>query len=248
MKLNSRDRNLLVLLAAIIIFYLCYTFIMVPSMEKADLLQGEIETVKAEIVRAAELVQQENELKLQENRLRSEILDKYSLYFTELNQANVLNRLDNMMHATGMTLSSYTPSEVTVSQVLVEKGEYVPTEYPLLSLARNIDPELYEGVNPEQVISASTPSDDSSDSIPCLQLIINYDQIAYETVYSFIDALEDMNKTIIIKNLDFAKNEGTALQGQMVIDLYSLPRFDKSQSDELEFTPGIPQGKPNPFN
>lgn len=261
MKLNSRDRNLLVILAAIIIFYLCYTFIMVPSLDKADLLKGEIETTKAEITRAEDLANKEDELKKQEKELREELLEKYSVYFTDLNQANVLNRLDNMMYGTGLNITSYTPSEVSVSQVLVETGGYVPPEYPLLSVARNINPELHQEPNPEQVVSAGAPvaggeegsaeagvSDGSSDSIPCLELMINYDGLAYETVFSFISALERMNKTVLVRSLDFAKSEGPGLQGQMILDLYSLPRFDESQRDELEFAPIIPQGKPNPFN
>ena len=260
MKLNSRDRNLLVLLAAIIIFYLCYSFIMAPAMDKANLLKGEIDSTVGEITRAEDLANKEDELKKQESELREELLEKYSMYFTDLNQANILNRLDNMMYGTGLSITSYTPSEVTVAQVLIESGGYIPAEYPLLSLARTIDPDLH-GESPDQVVSAGAPapgeleqtsssvvSDGSSDSIPCLELMIIYEGIAYETVYAFINSLESMNKTVLIKSLDFAKAEGTGLQGQMILDLYSLPRFDKSQSDELEFNTIIPQGKPNPFN
>lgn len=247
-KMNSRDRNLLVLLAAVVIFFLCYTLIMTPSMEKANLLKGEIETVKAELLRAESLADKEGELENQAAELREELLDKYSVFFTDLNQANVLNRLDNMMYGTGFAITSYIPSEVAVSQVLVESGAYVPLDYPLLNLARNIDPERYEGVTPEQTASDGV-GEDSSDKIPCLELTINYDNTAYETVYSFINAVEKMDKTVIIKSLDFAKgDEGPGLQGQMILDLYSLPGFDKSQSDSLEFTTVIPKGKPNPFN
>lgn len=36
MNMSSRDKSLLILLAAVIVFYLCYTFIMTPALAPAD--------------------------------------------------------------------------------------------------------------------------------------------------------------------------------------------------------------------
>ena len=246
--MNSRDRNLLILLAAIIIFYLCYTFVMVPSLERAQVLGGEIESATAEITRAEDMAGKEEELKKQEEILRAELLEKYAEYFVELDQANILNKFDSLMTGTGFTITSYTPSEVTISQVLTETGVYTHDDYPLLNLAKSIDPELHLEEHPEQTGSDVVASEDSQDRIPCLEVTINYDGPTYETVVAFLDAVERMDKTVVIKSLDFGKaDEGAGLQGQIILNLYRLPRFDQSQTDELEFTPTAPRGKANPF-
>lgn len=245
-KLGARDRNLLVLLVVLVTFYICYTFIMNPQMEKASLLRGEIVAKKIELESAKQLEQNLNALIKEEKEIRKELKGKYSIFFTGLNQANVLHRVDSLALAAGLRINYYQTSFAVAAPVSLEQGEYIPLDYPLLGLARSIEPGLYEGIPNDQRASSTEEEGGTPDSIPGLEIMVNFDGSSYESVYQFISLTERMNKTVIVKSIDLNESEG-AVQGQLVLDFYALPRFDSSQEDVLQFSNTIPKGKANPF-
>ena len=69
---------------------------------------------------------------------------------------------------------------------------------------------------------------------------------SYESIFNFINSMEKMNKTVVLKSVDITKDE-TGLGGQMIYSFYSLPKIDSNQEDGLDYSPTIPAGKPNPF-
>lgn len=245
-KLGTRDRNLLVLLVVLITFYLCYTFVINPQMEKAALLRAEIHVKKAEVESAKQLMQSLGDLTKQQRQVQNELKEKYSVFFTGLNQANILHKVDALALDAGLRINYYQTSPAVAAPVSLEQGEYIPLDYPMLGLARMIEPGLYEGAPNEQRSISSEEEGDTPDSIPAVEVMINFDGSTYESAYRFIDLLERMNKTVIVKSIDFNESEG-AVQGQLVLDFYSVPRFDSSLEDVLQFFNTIPKGKVNPF-
>jgi len=246
-NISARDRNLLILLLAAIIFYLSYTFVLTPGIEKSGLLNGDIAATQDEIARAKELIENRNDLARQENKLRKDLVDKYAVFFTNLDQVELLHKLDTLMTGTGIKANSYMASILTVSSVELEQGGFAPLNYPMLDLAKNIEPKLYEGEPSEQLAITAGQEGDTPDRIPCMEIIINYNTTSYDSVYNFIYSLEQLKKTVIVKSIDYTKQEGY-LEGQLILDFYSIPQFDTTQNDGLTFVPVIPQGKANPFS
>lgn len=252
-KMNNRDRNLLVLFLAIIVFYLCYTFVMAPHRAETELMRTELQSVKDELTRAEEFSGREEEMKKQEAELKEDIAEKYSVFFTDIDQSRILYRVDTLAAGSGFAITSYTPAPEVISQVTVEKGSYTPLEYPLKDLAAKINPELKGGG--EEELSGQSSSGggeaaaagiESADMIPGTDISIGFETASYESIFSFIGGVENMNRTTVLKTVDLAEMEG-GLQGQMTFSFYSLPRFDPDQKDGLDFQPAIPQGKANPF-
>lgn len=249
LKMKNRDRNLLILLLAIIVFYVCYTFIMAPHREETELMQTELQSVRDELKRAEDFSGREEEMRKQEAGMKAEIIEKYSVFFTDIDQARILYRLDNIAVGAGLPIASYTPSPEGLSQVIVEKGFYTPPEYPLQDLAFKIAPELREAGD-EDASGGDGPvpaGSESADMIPGTDVAVGFETASYESIYSFIGAVENMNRTTFLKSIDLSEKEG-GLQGQLLFSFYSLPRLDKDQKDGLDFRPAIPLGKPNPFN
>ena len=54
-KMSARDRSLIILLLAVLVFYLCYTFIMSPQLEMAQILKTNLEATQQELANAQDL-------------------------------------------------------------------------------------------------------------------------------------------------------------------------------------------------
>ena len=249
-NMSARDRSLLILVLAAVLFYLSYTFIMTPALAVADVLTAEIQTTQAELERAKALMTQGDDLEKQERLQKEDLLHKYSVFFNDLNQARLLNKMDALMTSTGLTASSYAPSPETVAQVPLEQGFYQPLQYPIMGLAAKINPELQSADPNEQAAPASAEAPQeavaSEDMIPGADVVISFNNATYESIFGFIGSVEKMNKTVNLKSADITRSD-TGLQGQLTFSFYSIPQIDDKQKDGLDFTPALPKGKANPF-
>jgi len=247
LKMSGRDRNLLILLLTVVVFYLCYTFVITPCMTETRMLQAELQSAKDELARAEALSGKEDEMKEQEAAMKKEIVEKYAAFLTDVKQSRLLYKVDILAVGAGLPISSYVPANAAVSHVTVETGFYVPEDYPLENLAFEINPELPKGSSDgEESGSRVSAPDGSGDMLPGTDVSIGFGTTPYESVYQFIAEVEKMNKTAFLKSINLTGSGGT-VQGQLVFSFYSLPRFDPNQKDGLDFNPAIPPGKPNPF-
>ncbi len=244
-NLSGRDRNLLMVLLVAVVFYLCYSMIIAPSLESATILKEEAASIKSELDRAKDLIGREEELGKQAAGLREALADKYSVFFADLNQSRLLYKLDTLMLNAGITVSSYIPSPETAAPVPLEQGSFLPVNYPLLDLAKEIQPSLHqqEGLSAEET---NGMDEGASDMIPGADITFVFENSTYESVYAFINAVEMMNKTVRLKNIDITKDE-TGISGQLIFGFYSLPTLEEKKKDELKFDPVLPKGKANPF-
>lgn len=255
-KMSSRDRSLLILLLAVIVFYLCYTLVMTPAMVKSEMLKADLMSTQEQLNRAHELSGKTAELKIQEKQLREDMIKKYSLFLFDLNQSRILNKVDALMIGAGLPAASYIPTPETPSQVPVEMGAYTPPGYPLkdLALRINSEPETEAQADTQGGGESTVQGDpagaaaavESPDMIPGTDVTVGFKAASYESIINFISSVEKMNKTVIVKSITVSKDEA-GLTGQLILSFYSLPKLDPNQKDGLDFTPAIPAGKANPF-
>lgn len=253
LKMSARDRSLIILMLAALIFYLCYTFIMSPNLEQTEILKANLSTTQEELAKVEGLSGKADQLQTQEKKQREELIEKYSNFFFDLQQSRLLNKVDALMTGVGLPASSYLASPELASQVPIEMGAFTPQEYPLKSLAEKINPDLLEGNNDGSQAAAvngeaAAPAEavEASDMVPGTDVSVGFAGASYESIYNFIGSVEKMNKTVVLKSVDITKDE-TGLTGQLVFSFYSLPKLDPDQKDGLDYNPAIPAGKANPF-
>ena len=247
-NMSARDRSLLILLLAVVIFYLSYTFVISPSLEKAEILKTNLTAVQDEMVRANQLIEDVDQLKSKEENQREDLIKKYSVFFFDLDQSRLLNKMDSLTTEAGIPVVSYIATPELAAPVLVEKGVFVPQQYPLKDLAMQINPELMTESQNETGNEEAAPADpeNASDLVLGTDISISFSGASYEGFYNFMNLVEQMNKTVVLKSINLTKGE-TGLDGQMVFAFYSIPKLDPEQKDGLDFTPVLPKGKANPF-
>ena len=89
------------LLLVVIVFYISYTFIISPSLQTATAINEQTESLKSELENAKSLIGKEDELNKDAKDMLKELNEKYSVFFPELNQAQLLYKMDTLMAGAG---------------------------------------------------------------------------------------------------------------------------------------------------
>jgi hypothetical protein len=243
------------IMALAILFYISYHFVIDPALQNGELLNQQISDAEVELARSNDVVANYPALKIEEQNKKQQLIDKYKMFFYDLNQERILYKLDTLIVSTGFTVTNYTPTPVAAVLNTVPVPQYTPVTYPLLDLASKTNPGLIPqkaaSSNTEPTLPVETPPAEgegpASESIPVTDITLGFEQTNYGAAMAFLKSLENMDKSVIIKNVSISKVEA-GIDGQIILSVYALPQLDDSQKDLLKFLPVIPVGKANPFN
>lgn len=247
---SERDKKLLVILAAVVIGFLLYTFVMDPALNKGSELKSKADIARAELKRVNNLVDNLSSIQTEEADKKKTMLEKYNQFFYDLNQEQIMYKMDSLFQESGLMVTSYKPSELVVSSITpINKEAYV--SYPLLDLASKSNVTLTDPIfkikSDKAAAQTATSTEIPADAIPAYDVSINFSSSSYASVMTFIKKLEEMNKTIVIKKLDIHQS-AASVSGEIVITLYSLPKVNESESEYLKFIPSVGTGKADPFH
>lgn len=252
---NQRDKNLLIILAGIVVAFLLFYFVTTPLIDQTSLLRAEAKTAKENLETTKNLVAQMSDLKKLENEKKQQLTSKYAPFFYDLNEEGLLHKLDTLMAEAGLIVNSYDSSLAAASSIPVISSGYQPVTFPLKDLATITNPELAEPnqgaaqIPVDQAASGEVPAEDaaSPDSVATVDISLNFGPTAYPTIMGFVGKLESLEKTVIIKDLSTGTEEGGRLSGSMTLSLYALPKLDQSEATYLQFFPAFGKGKADPF-
>lgn len=244
-NMNKRDKNLLLLLLVVITFYLCYTYVITPALETSSALKVEQEQLQADLLRAQDLVGKEEELRTQSEQQKQEINEKYNIYLKSLNQAQILTRMDTLMSETKFAVVSYIPTEIAAVQVPVETGLYEALKYPLLNMAKQVNANITEEKSQTEGETTVTEGE-LEDMLPNFEITFSFNDATYSSMYDFIESVEDLDKTIQLKNISVTGNE-EKISGEIILSLFGLPPVDENNMTDYPVISVTPKGKVNPF-
>lgn len=244
MAMNQRDKGLLIILGGVVLAFLIYYFLLNPAIMNLSILRAELTATEAELTLSQDMIVQLPSLKLEETKKKSQLIEKYEPFFYDLNEEQILYKLDNLMIEAGLPVGSYSSTPILVAGIPVMGNTYQPLAYPLLDLARLSNPDLINQIQPNE----GSPLDPNSttDTIPTVDINISFGPTSYPSAISYIQKLEGLNKTIVVKNLTMGADGGN-ISGSLTISLFSLPKLDQGEAASLQFYPANVKGKSNPF-
>lgn len=240
---------LAILVAAVVVFVL-FNYVMSPALMNGTVLTQEKKAAEEELARIDTLIEQYPALLKQEKSERNHLVEKYKMFFYDLNQERVLFKLDSLLTSSGFPITSYVTAKASVAQIFTILPVYEPLEYPLLDVAQKVNPSLKKEPPSEQVPATENPDGGDKipmDAIPTADITLSFNNATYEAVAAFIKSLENMDKAVFVRSITMSKSEA-GIGGQIVLSLYSLPKLDDSDMDLLKFEPSIPKSKANPFS
>ncbi|SHJ36871.1 hypothetical protein [Parasporobacterium paucivorans] len=248
--IRGNDKRLLIILLAVIIGFLCYNYVINPQLAKGSELTAQKGQVDLELEKAKNDIANLSDLQTQEKETKEKLTARYESFFYNLNEERILTKLSSLMNESGLPVTTYTPSVPVVSSIKIPQSTYVPIEYPLLDIAAAANEELKQ--NEETATSETNQNTEDAagaldpDAVPTVDITIEISGASYPSVMNFIQKMEEMQKTVLIKSIELNKND-TGISGNMIISIYSLPKLDQGEAAEFEFSPVIPRGKEDPF-
>ncbi len=248
-NMSKRDQNMLLLLAFVLIIFVIYYIVIGPQFDKGKLLAEEARSAKTEYENSVEIINKLPDIKKEELEKKNILSEKYKQFFYEVNIERILYKLDSLLSGAGLPMSSMTISKPSVGVIVTEKAEYIPLTYPLLELAAKSNDTLINendsGVNSNEQTSDS--KEGSNDVTAYTDINLSFSSTSYESAYGFIDSIEKMDRTIIIKNIDL-RESGNGIDGSLLLSVYSIAKPNQLDENDLEFDPVLPKGKANPFS
>ena len=245
---SKRDRQLLSILLAVVLVFLLYFFIAGPAFDNGSVLKQDISIAEQNLQQNKLMVEQTPVFKQEVAAKKEELSKKYALFLYEINEARILHRLDALMTDTGFVINRYQQSEKSVSKVSMPSSSYAPNLYPLLELAKQLNPALIEVTSEGNSNSETLEGTAPSDTVEQIDISIGFANVGYDAVYRFLAALEGLDRTFVLSDIVMGKDTQSAgLQGQLLIRSISLPKIDEAEANDLLFQPTVPKGRPNPF-
>ncbi len=255
MKMSKRELLMVIILLVIALVGGSYYLLLQPQSEtKADLLvqQEELDTqVKTVEAQVASIPR----VREGAETLARQIKEDTASYLPEIRAEKILLMLDDLFVQNGIVVrsSSFTPpgpaqgsnpsapqpsnpgTYLTLDQIAAKLQELdkAPTEpTPTPTPAEPIDPAAIQS---------------GLASVTVLGTSIEF-EAPYESMAAFITGLEDLQRSLAVKNLMVSQTEFGTVTGSIAVDFFALPKiYDTSDDPYLEWPYTGEYGKINPF-
>jgi hypothetical protein len=257
---DSRDKKLLYILGTVIAAFLVYQYGISPAWENYNSISIETDIINQQLAEAHLAIGSLAENKDLYNTTFKELTEKYKPFFYEINQESIIYYIDTLIANAGLKVESYGQSPTALETIPVYGGSRDILSYPLLDEGALINPRLIEkgGNNGANVTAENGQGQEDEvfdDSIPATQITLNFSQATYENITGFLHQVESKDRAIIVDGISIAKTKtrdgGEAgagnLSGSISLRIYSLPKLDSAESNDLVFQPVLPMEKTNPF-
>lgn len=236
MKLTSKEKNLLYILALIATLVVCIRFIMMPSFEKYSALQGELEIAKQqEIEMQTKLAEGAGiEQKIEETVLATEQL--VTPFFKVTDKEYIQRWIMEMTRQAGVEVKNLSIGDQRVTQVTPYKITPVDNSYAIA--------EFYHGminatgdVPVEEAPSTGIEGmpGEGSDQVICNSITLGV-QASNQNILNLVHNLSAMDKHVIVENLPMPiYNEATEKNVVINISIYSIHKENDGHFDKYAF-------------
>lgn len=231
MKLSTREKLMLVVLAAVALIVASYYFLFQPQIDKIQALKAEDANNKAMMEAMQRELESGGQLDAQVNELNAKLAEKTRQFYPEALQDKLILAFDEILARTGTTSDSYTFGPLTASQAAAPQTAETQAQSSAQSrspTANDIAAQYNQILGIADGQPAAQPvADQSAAQKPDTQ--VQYMNVSlkisgtYDGVMNFIKELEASNKAIRINDLNITMSDTGMATGSISVDFYTLP-------------------------
>ncbi|GAB1476744.1 hypothetical protein MASR2M70_15800 [Bacillota bacterium] len=259
---SSKDKKLLLILATLVASFLVYQYWINPTWEKTKELSIETAVVDNQLETARLAISELSANRELNKNTKAELMEKYKVFFYDIKQERLMYYLDDLAIKSGLKLTSYDQSTVSLEAIPQYRQAYSGLSYPILEDAAVINDELTVGTGDgsagQDDMSAEEAADGQKleifpDSIPVVHIELSFTGAAYENIINFLKLVERAKRSVIIDSINILRETegeegaGRGLEGSISLSAYSLPKLDPFEAGDLLFSPRYPTGKTGLF-
>lgn len=241
MKLQRRERILLLILILVIGSYLFYNFVFLRNLETIAEKETVIEQKKQEAERILNALRLEKELQFEIQSLNFEVSNMTESYLERIDQENAIIFFNRYFEEYGLDVSN-----ISFTDVLMTNVTYSPTQtvsemqvYPLRDLKNQ-----YLGIQLPEQIEAQEPVTATAES---MTVSFGFEADYYDML-DFIDFLQQNKVEFVISDLSMTSSlEDSTITGNTAVSLFSIPKLHEHEYMDWIWSDVIEYGRSNPF-
>jgi type IV pilus assembly protein PilO len=243
MRINKREKILLLVLVIVVLGYLFYNFIYLSNEEKIANLEAELEVKNTQVNELMQSIEESKNLNSKFKELNFEISDMSKIYLPDLDQGKLILFIDKKIDEYNIETSNISFTNDSVITINKEQSSNeAGYRYRLEELKdiyfNNIVDNQGGEENQEEQLSQSNADN--------LQINLNFNADYYDLL-DFINDLQNNQFEITLSNLALTVGENNIIGGSMSMDFYSIPKLHEHDYMDWVWVDYIESGRSNPF-
>ena len=242
MKLSSREKTLLIILAVIVFGFFYYKFIFVPQsnqLKEAKQKLSELRQISQDIENYND---PQGAIKKQYDEMQQNITAAAERYFPDIIQERIIRITDELLKVSALNGKVLEFSKISDEAVLVKTEKS--------NLQQSKKNTLQTMVN--RLESEKAPSNQAVTSgsvvVETMQELVEYSDASYFQIVEFMKAVETFQKEIVIESVKISSSESGNLQGSINLHFYGIPKmFTDKDSWYLNWDIFDVYGRTNPY-
>lgn len=235
MKLNDREKIMLLILGVVSVSALLFFFVLQPQREKLAERTGTRSEKLAQLAELKEEIGNDNKLSVEIVSLEDEINKKADGFFTKLTQEDIILLIEEITAEAKLKIPEIEFPENRVEEIILPDGEG----------------EVEAEKEPATEGETPTPTEGEEEEQAKLELEVHSADLKYEGYYySFLDFLKGISKyekKIIVKDISVTKDEDGYLRGNVMLDFYSIENIIPDGESMYAWAPNLGYIVGDPF-
>lgn len=245
MKVTSRELSLLIVLGAVFLIYILYTFLFNPLLGELAIAKDSLESARIQKQTVESHAETIPQLIQQQEQVAKEAEEKVKGFLPDLNQDLITTFFSSTVAAGGPNISNINHDSLSVVNLdslipaQITKPEYM---YGGFADTAKQDPEQTEDVYNHPAAG----DNDASKSVLLRQVSVGFGLTTYEQAIQQIKRVESLERTILLSSFVLSSGEG-GLQGNAIYSFYGLDKLTDEDKGlpTTNLSEGI--GRANPF-
>lgn len=241
MRINKREKTLLLVLVLAILAYSFYSFIYLKNIENIANKEAELTQKKEQADVLLRSLEDEKDYNFDLQALNFEVSNMSKSFLSQINQENVIVFLSRYFNEFSIDVSNINFTDVALNTVAYNPSVVTNVSFPLKDLRDNY---LNQPANPTigtEIINTSAVQAES--------ITVMFDFTAdYYDMLDFIEFMQTYKINFVIPNISINSNPtDTTVEGNTEITMYAIPKIHEDKDPDWLWTDLIAFGSSNPF-
>jgi type IV pilus assembly protein PilO len=243
MRINKREKILLLVLAIAVLGYLFYNFIYLSNEEKIANLEAELEVKNTQVDELMKSIEDSRELNEKFKELNFEISDMSKIYLPDLDQEKLIVFIDKKIEEYNIETSNISFTDDSVITINKEQSSNEAGYRYRLEELKDI---YFNNIVDNQGGEENQEGQLSQSNADNLQINLNFNADYYDLL-DFINDMQNNQFEITLSNLALTVGENNIIGGTISMDFYSIPKLHEHDYMDWVWVDSIDSGRSNPF-
>jgi type IV pilus assembly protein PilO len=243
MRINKREKILLLVLVIVVLGYLFYNFIYLSNEEKIANLEAELEVKNTQVNELMQSIEESKNLNSKFKELNFEISDMSKIYLPDLDQEKLIVFIDKKIEEYNIETSNISFTDDSVITINKEQSSNEAGYRYRLEELKDI---YFNNIVDNQGGEENQEGQLSQSNADNLQINLNFNSDYYDLL-DFINDMQNNQFEITLSNLALTVGENNIIGGTISMDFYSIPKLHEHDYMDWVWVDSIDSGRSNPF-